>query len=388
MAERFTVFTSLSSSFRSSSEFILCLKLFKKALPRESAFHFADESRSAALRELIEANRGSMAPHVLVVREPSLLMGKNMVEMMAKILDNYPSSDCVLPSDIRGCRPGRLAAYLTLRGFEKFVETLYNEEEPLMGYDGRYPWMFLIRGSVLKQMAIPPDPMEIPRLLVSHRVSISLNAYVHSFHDYYQKEREEAVDLVPETVRSLLDIGCASGRFGGAVKKKIGCLVIGVEVNEREANFARDVLDAVFVGDFLSLEIEEKFDCITCLDVIEHLTDPEAFLRKARSLLVEGGRLVLSVPNVGHWSIVEDLLAGRWDYVPAGTLCISHLRFFTKATFLSLADDAGLEVLSVREQAFPIPENIRRCCDFLEHSGFEVDEKSLSSLGYYITLKK
>ena len=45
-----------------------------------------------------------------------------------------------------------------------------------------------------------------------------------------------------------------------------------------------------------------------------------------------GGRLVLSVPNVGHWAVVEDLLAGRWDYLPIGLLCYTHYRFFTRRT--------------------------------------------------------
>ena len=44
-------------------------------------------------------------------------------------------------------------------------------------------------------------------------------------------------------------------------------------------------------------------------------------------VLPPGGVVVLSVPNVGHWSVVADLLAGRWDYLPAGLVCVTHLRF-------------------------------------------------------------
>ena len=60
-----------------------------------------------------------------------------------------------------------------------------------------------------------------------------------------------------------------------------------------------------------------------------------------RRLLRPGGRIVLSIPNVGHYSVVEDLLAGRWDYLPIGLLCYTHFRFFTRATLASWLERLG-----------------------------------------------
>ena len=65
---------------------------------------------------------------------------------------------------------------------------------------------------------------------------------------------------------------------------------------------------------------EESFDCIIAADVLEHLVDPWTVLAQLRARLVPGGVLVASIPNVGHWEVVRDLLEGRWQYTSDGLL--------------------------------------------------------------------
>ncbi len=367
---------------------MLCLDLLRKALPEKSSLFIAEDDSAEALKSLIAGNLPDGNSYVLIIREPAMLMKRGTVEILLETLERNPSITCVLPSDIRGYRREKEAVYFTVRGFERFVESLYGKEPLTVPYDGRSPWMFLIRASVLRQIDVPHDPLTIPGLLPSHSVCVSLNAYIHPFIDYHEESRMDAVALVPAHIRSLLDIGCARGRFGDAVKKMIGCTVKGVEMNHHEAQYAQEVLDYVYVGDFFSLAIDETFDCITCLDVIEHMTEPLVFLDRVTRLLNDGGFLLLSIPNVGHWSIVEDLLAGRWDYAPAGTLCISHLRFFTRPTIESLVHDAGLKILAIKEEISPPPAIFSDRIALLRQSGMEVDEKSLSCLGYCILLQK
>ena len=50
---------------------------------------------------------------------------------------------------------------------------------------------------------------------------------------------------------------------------------------------------------------------------------------------------IFSIPNVGHYSIVEDLIAGRWDYLPIGLLCYTHFRFFTRHTLADWATETA-----------------------------------------------
>ncbi|MDZ7762766.1 MAG: methyltransferase domain-containing protein [Desulfovermiculus sp.] len=92
------------------------------------------------------------------------------------------------------------------------------------------------------------------------------------------------------------------------------------------------------------IEFNSCFDLINCGDVLEHLSDPWTILDKFHNLLTDQGRLVLSVPDAGHWTVVQDLLHGRFEYVPWGILCITHLRWFTEESIRQALDQAGFAV--------------------------------------------
>lgn len=388
MDKRLTVFTTLSPSYKTASEFMLCLDLFKKALPAGSILFVTEENHTSALSDLIKQNLSSLGQYVLIVREPSFLIIKGAIELMYQAMETNTHISCVLPSDVRGFRTGKTANYHTLRAFERFVLSLYEPDNSVLSYDGRDPWMIMVKGELLKQIELPEDPLNIPKALHSGNTCIALNAYIHPFYNYYEETRAEVLPFVPVNIKSLLDIGCARGNFGAAVKAKIGCRVTGVELNSFEAQKARTKLDAVIEGDILTTVIDEKFDCITCLDVIEHVVDPALFLQRVRTLLKENGFLLLSIPNIGHWSIIEDLIAGRWDYIPAGILCVSHLRFFTMKTIQGLLEDNGFRIESIEEQVSPLTDKLTTAFKTLQESGVEVDGKNLACLGYYILSQK
>lgn len=388
MAERMTVYTKISPSYQYSSELSLALGMFRAAFPPGTAFFVAGEDSVRALRELIEKHISGTDGYVCIVKEPAALIGKGTVGELVKTLQDHPNLSCVLPSDIRGYRAGRAADYYTMRGFERFAASLHDPDGAIAPYDGREPWMFLIRNAVLKKISVPEDPLKIPSLLEPGSVSIALNAYIHPFINYYQETRSDLLPYLPAGLKSLLDIGCTKGYFGATVKKERGCRVVGLEINLSEAAEARARLDRVIEGDIFAADVDEMFDCVTCLDVIEHFVEPESFLQKVKTFLYDNGHLVLSIPNVGHWSVVEDLIAGRWDYAPAGTVCISHLRFFTKKTIEKMLGDNGFRIVHAGEETTPLTETALKSIHLLKEAGFDVDEKSLASLRYYIAAQK
>jgi hypothetical protein len=55
-------------------------------------------------------------------------------------------------------------------------------------------------------------------------------------------------------------------------------------------------------------------------------------------------RLVASIPNVRHHTVVRALLAGNWTYEPAGLLDRTHLQFFTLRTIEDLLREAGFTI--------------------------------------------
>jgi hypothetical protein len=89
-------------------------------------------------------------------------------------------------------------------------------------------------------------------------------------------------------------------------------------------------------------------------DILEHLGDPAAVLRNFRPLLAPDGRMVASVPNGANWALRASLLAGRWDYTERGLLDRTHLRNFTRKSFLNTIESAGYDVIET-DVTCPIP---------------------------------
>ena len=77
--------------------------------------------------------------------------------------------------------------------------------------------------------------------------------------------------------------------------------VAGVENDPEAARLARQVLDDVVEGNIEEMDLpygENSFDCILFADVLEHLIDPLAVLKKIRKYLKPQGTVVASIPNV------------------------------------------------------------------------------------------
>lgn len=140
----------------------------------------------------------------------------------------------------------------------------------------------------------------------------------------------------------VLELGCSGGHMSRRLKEH-GCTVVGVELDPEAAAHAQPYAERVIVGNIEEMDLEGLglFDAILAGDVIEHLRDPEAALRRVSSLLAPGGCLIGSVPNVAHASIRLALLAGQWRYRGLGLLDRTHLRFFTRWSLLETLRRAG-----------------------------------------------
>jgi 2-polyprenyl-3-methyl-5-hydroxy-6-metoxy-1,4-benzoquinol methylase len=150
----------------------------------------------------------------------------------------------------------------------------------------------------------------------------------------------------------VLDVGCADGDVGRLLQET-GNRVSGLDRDEEAAEKARADLERVVVADLDTSSLLDhfeaaSFDVVVLADVLEHLREPERALREATELLRDGGRLVLSVPNVAHGALRLALLQGRWTYTAAGLLDRTHLHFFTRTSLLQLLEGVGLAVDDLR----------------------------------------
>jgi len=157
--------------------------------------------------------------------------------------------------------------------------------------------------------------------------------------------RPDLWPYIPLGTGRVLDVGCATGEVGAALKETgRASFVAGVELSPDAAAVARMHLDDVIVGDIEAVEPpypDGYFDLLLYADVLEHLKNPWALAARQRRLLRPGGLVVASLPNIGHYSTLLMLLKHEWRYEEYGIMDYTHLRFFTRRGLLDLATRAG-----------------------------------------------
>jgi 2-polyprenyl-3-methyl-5-hydroxy-6-metoxy-1,4-benzoquinol methylase len=329
---------------------------------------------------------------VLVV-DGSTLLTRRSLQRMRRVAEERSAIAVACPlaeTSLLAHRP-----VYTLRGFEELEELYLAESQPRLTNGRPVAALLVPAGAVRGALAsfAPASWLDLPpELFNGHGVAAA--GLCHRFADYYGQVREELVPILRREGlfrdapggAEVLEVGCGRGATGRLLQEALGVRVTGVELNPVVARAAREHLHRVVAGDFqeVAAELAEHgaFDGLLALELFEHLTDQEGFLDLARRLVRPGGWIVLSVPNVGHYSVVEDLLAGRWDYLPIGLLCYTHYRFFTRRTLEDWLVRCGFRQFRLLAQETELPERWRHPPDGMQ--GLAVDAQSLRTKGFYV----
>ncbi|GMO35432.1 MAG: hypothetical protein Ta2B_15460 [Termitinemataceae bacterium] len=153
---------------------------------------------------------------------------------------------------------------------------------------------------------------------------------------------------------SVLEFGPAGGYMTRYMREELNCTVFIIELDKESFDSASEFADGGFCGnieDYLWTEPLKgrTFDYIIFADVLEHLTKPENALENAMKFLKYDGRVLLSVPNIAHSSIIIGLMQNNFDYHSVGLLDETHLKHFTYNTLKKMLEDVGL--FSIAERA-------------------------------------
>jgi SAM-dependent methyltransferase len=211
--------------------------------------------------------------------------------------------------------------------------------------------------------ALGDETMEVIfRQLLADAPSAGASFPVLILADPSDRERPEITRHLPAGPLRILDAGCGAGGLALARTRNPSWEVVGIERDAVLAARARERCSSLLEGDLIEIldrlaSAGERFDAVVLADVLEHLEEPIEALSRARRLVPEGGRLVVSVPNVGHLSVVRDLLLGRFDPVPSGLCDAGHLRWFTRESLREALEEAGWRVETLEGEAgAPAPE--------------------------------
>jgi glycosyltransferase involved in cell wall biosynthesis len=165
----------------------------------------------------------------------------------------------------------------------------------------------------------------------------------------YLSPHTAAVEIVREGAR-VLDLGCAGGYVGAMLRRQRRCRVTGVDHVPLGPGVELDAFILHDLNEGLGAIDLRDYDYVLLLDVIEHLTSPEAFVEQLREKLkaAPGTTVIASTANIGFFVNRLMLLAGQFNYGKRGILDLTHCRLFTFSSFRRLFEQGGFQVREVR----------------------------------------
>ncbi len=137
---------------------------------------------------------------------------------------------------------------------------------------------------------------------------------------------------------NLLEIGCAYGYFLGLAEKKFNTTGIDLDKNVTSQAKKNTSHTKIITGDFLKKKNGEKYDVVCMFDVIEHLYNPQKYLRKIKKVLKPGGLLFIETGDIG--TLLPKIRRSKWRliYPPI------HLSYFSRKTLTKLLENEGFRV--------------------------------------------
>ena len=155
-----------------------------------------------------------------------------------------------------------------------------------------------------------------------------------TFHSEYNRYLAQyKVESCLENIKgnSLLDLACGDGLITELLTKNIS-RVVGVDANVED------------------LELREKFDTVTMLDLLEHVIDPIALIQKAASFLSDAGNLIIHVPNAHAINRRLAVHMGTLEYCeelsPFDLQIAGHRRSYSMKTLCDDIEKAGLKIVN------------------------------------------
>ena len=368
-----------------SAEFDFALRELQRQLPNGTPWFWQGDA-AGAVDACLDNNRSAS---VLVLQHPWVFLEGRCLSQLQRALDE--GFDIAVACDSQHPAPMAPGAYATLRGMERYVDEhsygttdTASESASMVRLFTAAAWQ---RGG---HGGLPHGTQGGNAAVKAAKVT---GAYAHDISAYFRADRADVMPLLPTTATRFLDVGGGEGNFLAALKAHcakqcqtpVETLLVEMDASAAQIAQSQQQLDRVWVGDFFAFDSAPTWDCISFLDMLEHVPNPEDYLRHARALLADDGVIIASIPNVGHWSVVADLLEGRWDYAPIGIHCITHLRFFTQKTISDLFARADLVI--DRWERTLVPGKSAWLAQWGGSSGLAVDADSLDTYAYTVVAR-
>ncbi|MDH0341605.1 bifunctional 2-polyprenyl-6-hydroxyphenol methylase/3-demethylubiquinol 3-O-methyltransferase UbiG [Chromobacterium haemolyticum] len=161
------------------------------------------------------------------------------------------------------------------------------------------------------------------------------------------------------TGKQVLDVGCGGGILAESMASR-GAAVTGIDLAKKSLKVAQlHSLESGVAVDYRCVAVEElaeespaSFDVVTCMEMLEHVPDPQSVVRSCASLVKPGGWVFFSTLNRNAKSYLLAVVGAEYvlNMLPRGTH--EYARFLKPSELSRMARNAGLDMDAVRGMSY------------------------------------
>lgn len=158
----------------------------------------------------------------------------------------------------------------------------------------------------------------------------------------------------------ICDVGCGGGILTEALAREASS-VHGIDMNESAIQTAKlhgesqgihNIKYHVTTSEDFADENTEKFDLVTCLEMLEHVPDPESIIRACAKLVKPGGKVFFSTLNRTAPAYLKAVLTAEYilNILPKGTH--DYSKFIKPSELTQFCRKVGLETIAFKGLAY------------------------------------
>lgn len=150
--------------------------------------------------------------------------------------------------------------------------------------------------------------------------------------------------------KKVLDVGCGGGILAEALNE-LGAIVTGIDASENTIGVAKTHSKSIgsdvkyiqnTIEEFTSSYPDERFDVITCLEMLEHVPSPNEIIKSCSNLLKDDGNIFFSTINRNPRSYLFAVIGAEYilNLLPKGTH--DYEKFIKPSELAKWIRDVGL----------------------------------------------
>ncbi len=163
--------------------------------------------------------------------------------------------------------------------------------------------------------------------------------------------------------KTVLDVGCGGGILSESMAQRDAQSVLGIDMAELSlqtasahaiANQVSNVQYRCISVEDLAAEMPHTFDVVSCMEMLEHVPDPESIIRACAKLVKPNGWIFFSTINRNPTSYLHAILGAEYllNLVPKGTH--DWQKFITPAELARMARHSGLDVCATQGMSYNV----------------------------------